>query len=284
VRRLVSALGPGDLGDREARDRVVRALVDHLSTSRVPWTGPAAVVRVDAELPEGSRDTWTVRFGPAGVVLVDADPQVVVRLPLEAAVELASGTADGALLYLSGVLDVVGDETALLEIGTRLPTASGRPLIDPAALDPQAVSEAIADSRTEHLAAVMSGGFRALVLSEVFRRLPEFVIAEKAERVRVGIGFEIGGRPDGEVDRYVVRITDGVCTVIADAAEDEPVDATVLLEGHEFLRLVLGHLNPVRGVVSGQLRVRGQVIKALGFNSVMRRPGSPQAVDGVLAR
>ncbi|MFL6156346.1 MAG: SCP2 sterol-binding domain-containing protein [Marmoricola sp.] len=283
MRKLVLALGAGDLGDPEDRDRAVRALVDHLSTSEVPWTGPAGVVRVDAELPEGGRDTWTVRFGPAGVTLVDADPQVVVRLSLAAAMELVSGSADAALLYLSGVLDVVGDESALLEIGTRLPTATGRPLIDPAALDPQAVSDAIVDTRTEHLAAVMSGGFRELVLSEVFRRLPEFVIAEKAERVRVGIGFEIGGRRDGQVDRYVVRIVDGLCTVIADAAEDEAVDATILLEGHEFLRLVLGHLNPVRGVVSGQLRVRGQVIKALGFNSVMRRPGSPQSGAGVLA-
>ncbi|MFL6109235.1 MAG: hypothetical protein ACJ72L_19925, partial [Marmoricola sp.] len=96
MRKLVLALGPGDLSDREARDSAVRALVEHLSTSGVPWTGPAAVVRVDAELPEGGRDTRTVRFGPAGVTLVDADPQVVVRLPLAAAVELASGSADGA--------------------------------------------------------------------------------------------------------------------------------------------------------------------------------------------
>jgi putative sterol carrier protein len=90
----------------------------------------------------------------------------------------------------------------------------------------------------------------------------------------VAVAFEVGGRYDGLVDRYVVRVAGGACTVEADAPADAVVDATLLLEGHEFLRLVLGHLNPVRGVMSGQIRVHGSVIKALGFNAVMRIPGS----------
>lgn len=264
--------------DSATRAEAVRALVGGLSTSRAPWTGPVGVVRVDVDLPDGGHDRWAVRFGPTGIALVDADPQVALRLPLVQLVRLATGQADGALLYLSDVLDVVGDEDLLLGIAGLVSTGGGRTLIDAAALDPSAVSAAIADTRTEHLAAVMAGGFRELVLSEVFRRVPEFVIAEKAERVTVGVAFEIGGRRDGEVDRYVVRIINGTCTVTADADVDEPVDATLVLEGHEFLRLVLGHLNPVRGVVSGQLQVRGQILKALGFNSVMRLP------DPTLAR
>lgn len=262
-----------DLEDRDGRDRAARALVAHLSSHGTSWTGPVGVVRVDVDLDDGARESWTVRFGPSGVALVDADPDVVVRLPLAAAVDLAVGRADGALLYLGGVLDVVGDEDVLLGIGSALRTAADRPLVDPAALDPVAVSEAIAGVRTEHLASVMAGGFRGLVLAEVFRRMPEFVIAEKAARVTVRVAFEIGGRHDGGTDRYVVRLDRGVCTVIADARPDEPADATLVLEGQEFLRLVFGHLNPVRGVLSGDLRVKGQLVKALGFNSVMHIPG-----------
>lgn len=269
----VTALATGDLAEPAERERAVRALVHHLSTSVPAWTGPAGIVRVDVDLAAGARDSWTVRFGPTGIALVDADPQVVVRLPLAAVLDLASGAADGALLYLAGVLEVVGDEDLLLGIGGALLTAAGRPLIDAAALDPVAVSEAIADARTEHLSSVMAGGFRGLVLSEVFRRVPEFVIREKAERARVAVAFEIGGRHDGGVDRYVVRIRDGACTVSADADSEEEVDAALVLDGHEFLRLVLGHLNPVRGVLSGELKVKGQLIKALGFNSVMQIPG-----------
>lgn len=273
MQQPVSALANGDLAHQDGRDRAARALVAHLSNSGSPWTGPAGVVRVDVDLAEAARDSWTLRFGPNGVALVDADPDVVVRLPLAAAVELVAGRADGALLYLAGSLEVVGDEALLLGIGSAVRTGADRPLIDAAALDPVAVSDAIAQVRTEHLASVMAGGFRGLVLAEVFRRFPEFVIAEKAERVRVAVAFEIGGRHDGGTDRYLVRIDEGVCTVIADARPDEPADATLLLEGHEFLRLVLGHLNPVRGVLSGDLRVKGQLVKALGFNSLMRIPG-----------
>jgi len=287
VQQLAADLGPWDLdllaaaedaelaarfGSTEARADAAGALVAALAAG--PWNGPSGVVRLDVDLPGGEREAWSLQFGPTGVRLVDADPHAVVRLPLIEVVRLVTGRADGALLYLSGELDVIGDEDLVLGIGSVLPTGSGRTLIDAAALDPVAVSGAIADARIEHLASVMAGGFRDLVLSEVFRRIPEFVITEKAERVRVAIAFAVGGRHDGNVDRYVVTITDGSCAVIAGAAEDHPVDATVVLEGHQFLRLVLGHLNPVRGVLSGEIRVDGQVLKALGFNSVMRTPGS----------
>lgn len=271
MQQLTVDLGHLDLTEASDRADAVRRAVEAVRAAG-QWNGSTGVVRVDVDLPDGGRDSWSVRFAPTGVALVDADPDVVVRLPLSAVVPLATGQADGALLYLSGVLDVIGDESLLLAVGTTLTSARGASLIDAAALDPEAVSAAITDARTEHLATVMAGGFRGLVLDEVFRRIPEFVIAEKAERIRVAVAFEVGGRHDGEVDRYVVRIIDGACEVIADAAADEPVDATLVLEGHEFLRLVLGHLNPVRGVLSGQLQVRGQVLKALGFNSVMRRP------------
>ncbi|MFL6155718.1 MAG: SCP2 sterol-binding domain-containing protein, partial [Marmoricola sp.] len=218
---------------------------------------------------------WTVSFASGEVRTTDAEPDTVLRLPLAPLVDLLSGRADGALLHLSGVLEVEGDEALLLALGGQLRAPGAEhAVIDAGALDPVAVSAAIGQASTEHLASVMAGGFRGLVLGEVFRRLPEFLIAEKAERARVSIAFEIGGRPDGQTDRYVVRVADGVCTVDGDAPAGSTVDATLDLEGHEFLRLVLGQLNPVRGVLSGQIRVRGQVVKALGFNAVMRIPGS----------
>ncbi|MCZ4499535.1 MAG: hypothetical protein JWQ74_2088 [Marmoricola sp.] len=240
------------------------------------WSGPYGVVRLELDVADGAVESHDVRFGPAGAALdAGADPQAVLRLPLADALEIVAGRADGALLYLSGVLRIRGDEALVLGLGQALvlPGAE-QALVDPRALDPVAVSRAIVGVPLEHLAAVMAGGFRSLVLGEVFSRLPEFLIEEKAARVAVTVGFSIGGRPDGGTDRYVVRIRHGVCTVQAGTAADEPVDATLVLEGHEFLRLVLGHLNPVRGVLSGDIRVQGQLVKALGFNSVMRIPGS----------
>lgn len=259
--------------DRDLRRSALAAALAAVAPSGA-WSGPHGVVRVEVGLPDGTSDVATVRFDSRGARLVDdGDPDAAIRVPLVPMVRLATGQADGALLYLAGVLQVVGREDLVLDLGMSL-HAHGRPLVDAAALDPVAVSRAIEHARLEHLAAVMAGGFRGLVLREVFGRLPEFVIAERAERVRVAVAFEVGGRVDGGVDRYVVRILEGACVVTADAPADEPVDATLELEGHEFLRLVLGHLNPVRGVLSGQVKVRGQVVKALGFNAVMRIPGT----------
>jgi putative sterol carrier protein len=276
VSLAASTFSRADLHDADRRRAAVLALVAHLSSSALAWTGPVGVARVDLDLPDGARESWALRFAPGAVNLVDpvgAEPGVVVRLPLAAALDLAEGTADGALLHLAGVLEVDGDEELVLAIGALVRVGADRTLIDAAALDPLAVSRAIAGARTEHLAAVMAGGFRELVLSEVFRRLPGFVIAEKAAKVDLAVAFEVGGRPDSQVDRYVVRIRHGVCTVTADPYAEHEAGATLVLDGHEFLRLVLGHLNPVRAVLSGELTVKGQLIKALGFNSVMQIPG-----------
>ncbi|HET6152330.1 MAG TPA: SCP2 sterol-binding domain-containing protein [Marmoricola sp.] len=256
-----------------ARATAATHVVEYLRDSGVAADG---AIRLEVLLPDGGVEAWTLAFdGPVVALDPSARPEVVLRLPLDALVHLVSGEADGALLHLAGTLHIDGDAELVLGLGSslRVPGAANA-LIDPAALDPVAVSAAIADASTEHLAGVMAGTFRDLVLGEVFRRLPAFLISEKAAKVAVTIAFEVGGRDDGHVDRYVVRVAGGVCTVQADAPADTVVDATLLLEGHEFLRLVLGHLNPVRGVLSGQVRVQGSVVKALGFNAVMRIPGS----------
>ena len=232
-------------------------------------------MRLEIVLPDETVEAWTVHFVGSGPRVVhDVEPDAVVRIGLDDLVRLAAGQADGALLYLAGALSVAGREDLVLGVGSLLRApGSDRAVIDAGALDPVAVSVAIADTPSEHLDAVMSGGFRELVLTEVFRRLPEFLIAEKAVGVRLAIGFEIAGPVGAAADRYVVRVAGGACEVVA-GGHDDAVDATIELEGHEFLRLVLGHLNPVRGVLSGQLRVRGRIVKALGFNAVMRIPGS----------
>lgn len=257
------------------RDLRAQALESVLASLAGPWSGPTGVVRLLVELPDGDREAWAVRFGTSGARTDEhADPDAELRLPLVQVIRLLLGQADGALLHLAGTLEVDGDADLVLGLGTCLrPAGAARPLIAAAALDPVAVSAAIDGVRLEHLASVMAGGFRPLVLAEVFRRLPEFLIAEKAAGARVTVAFAIGGRPDGATDRYVVRVHDGECAVTPDAPADARVDATLVLEGHEFLRLVLGHLNPVRGVLSGDLRVEGHVIKALAFNSMMRIPG-----------
>ncbi len=90
------------------------------------------------------------------------------------------------------------------------------------------------------------------------------------------MGFKIGGRPDGESDRFVVTLSGGRATVErvseADAGKDR--DATIALDGAQFLKLVTGRLNPVKGVLRGQLKVRGDVKAALTFSGLMDIPSA----------
>jgi putative sterol carrier protein len=153
----------------------------------------------------------------------------------------------------------------------RLP-GSDAVAVDPTSLDPVDVSTAIKGVAREHLAEVMGGDFREIVVGEVFRRFPEFLDARKAERQRLHIGFRIGGRPDGGADRYLVHVLEGSCTVERDPGDGAQRDATLLLDGPDFLRLVTGHINPVTALMTGKLRLRGDRAKALAFNAVMNPP------------
>ena len=79
------------------------------------------------------------------------------------------------------------------------------------------------------------------------------------------------GGPGAEPERYVVRVDHGACKVEpGDVGGDR--DATITCEGYDFLRLATGHLAAVKGVLRGQLKVRGEKAKALQLASVLDIP------------
>ncbi len=192
-------------------------------------------------------------------------------------VRLVTGGANAALLHLGNRLRIEGDELLALDVGGvfRVPGTDGV-AVDPTALDPVDVALAIAGVNDAHLHGVMAGGLREVVLTEVFRRLPDYVNEEKARRHDLRVGFKIGGRPDGEADRYVVTLREGRATVerLAGSGDGDRRNATIALNGAQFLKLVTGHLNPVTGVMRGQLKVRGDVKAALTFSGLMDIPSA----------
>ena len=96
---------------------------------------------------------------------------------------------------------------------------------------------AVATTSGKHMRSVMESEFRPIVLSEVFRRSPGFIETGKAADVALSVGFRIGGRRDGDVERHVVHVRDGVCRIEADPPEGHLRDATITLEGADPLRL-----------------------------------------------
>lgn len=233
-------------------------------------------------LPKKREETYLLRFEGRSLTVVpppDSDAaasDVTIACGMLEFVRLVTGGANAALLHLADRLAIDGDAMLALEVGGvfRVPGSDGV-AVDPTALDPVDVAVAIAGVRDAHLHAVMAGGLREVVIGEVFRRLPDYVDTRKAHRHEIAVGFKIGGRPDGGADRYVVTLREGRAEV-ARLAEDDRADrdATIALNGAQFLKLVTGNLNPVTGVMRGQLKVRGDVKAALTFSGLMNIPGA----------
>jgi putative sterol carrier protein len=232
------------------------------------------VVRFELARSRKDVERHTARF-EAGTVKLDAgaEPDVTISADIVDFVRLVTGQSNAALLYLGAALAIEGEEMLALAVGSVFTVpGSNRAAVDPSALDPVDVATAVATTSGKHMKSVMEGGFRSIVLEEVFRRFPEFIDAEKAGTLKLSVGFRIGGRKDGEVDRYVVHVADGVCTIETDPPEGQRRDATITLEGADFLRLATGQLHPVRGVLTGALKVKGDRTKALALNAVMVPP------------
>ncbi|GCD89361.1 SCP2 sterol-binding domain-containing protein [Nocardioides sp. LS1] len=234
-------------------------------------------VRFDLERRGTLLERQALRFDAGAMTLVpDLDARtpvdVVISTSLVRFVRLVSGERNAGLEYLSGKLDIEGDAMLALAVGGifKLP-GTGEIALDPTTLDPVDVATALADVRPDHLKRVMASAFRPIVLGEIFRRLPDFLNARKAAKADLTIGFRLLGNPSGEVERYVVRVQGGVATV-SQGDEGERRDATVTCEGHDYLRLATGHLNPVTGVLKGQLKVKGDKAKALQLSSIIDIP------------
>jgi putative sterol carrier protein len=234
----------------------------------------SGVVRFELARSRKDQECHTARFDHGTVTLEGgAEPDVTIAADVVDFVRLVTGQSNAALLYLSAALAIEGDAMLALAVGSVFTVpGSDRAAVDPSSLDPVDVATAVATTSSKHMREVMEGGFRQIVLEEVFRRFPEFIDAEKAAELKLSVGFRIGGRADGEVDRYCVHVADGTCTIETSPPEGQRRDATISIDGADFLRLATGQLHPVRGVLTGALKVKGDRTKALALNAVMVPP------------
>lgn len=269
------------LGREEIRPVAVEVILHRLHEYAVPERLAAldGVVRFDLERRDGGLERHALRFHGGQITpLVGVDPgasaDVVLTTSLLRFVRLVSGQLNAGLEYLAGTLDIDGDAVLALGVGGifRVP-GSDRVAMDPTQLDPVDVATVLKHVPRDHLKKVMASDFRAVVLAEIFRRLPEYLDERKAKGVELTIGFRLLGNPAGDVDRYVVRVHDGVAVVEAGDPSGGR-DATVTCEGHDYLRLATGHLSPVVGVLRGTLKVTGDKGKALKLSSIIDIPSA----------
>jgi putative sterol carrier protein len=272
----------GMIGRDEVRPAAIAGILHRLHEYAVPDRLALlhGTVRIDLERRGRVLERHALRFTGGDIEIIDdpdGDVDVVLRTSILRFVRLVSGERNAGLEYLSGKLDIDGDADLALAVGGifRVP-GSDAVAVDPTALDPVDVATALKHAPRQHLEKVMSSGFRPVVLGEIFRRLPDFVDPIRAQKVDLAIGFRLLGNPSGEPERFVVRVREGVATVETVGpdgdADDDRRDATITCEAHDYLRLATGHLNPLTGVLKGQLKVKGDRAKALKLASVIDIP------------
>jgi putative sterol carrier protein len=106
------------------------------------------------------------------------------------------------------------------------------------------------------------------VLEKVFAGMAESFSAAKAAGQQATVQYEISS-PDG-THEYAMRIADGRCEIAKGRAESPRV--TIRSGLADFLRLITGKANGMQLVMTGKLRVTGDLFFAQTYQSWFDRP------------
>jgi putative sterol carrier protein len=131
-------------------------------------------------------------------------------------------------------------------------------VIDAEIFDTEMVSLVVGVTPQEKLAEAMNGPLRDVIVTEVFRRMPER-IRPSAAATQATLAWTIT-RPEGEPDRYVVHLESGSCRVEPGTHESPRV--ALEMNAVTFLRLVTGNENPVTAFMSGLITIQGDLMFA----------------------
>ena len=122
----------------------------------------------------------------------------------------------------------------------------------------------------------LANGLRAngdRIVEEVFRRFPERV-SEEGRRQTAVIEWKLHGIGDdgGGPQRWFVVLADGACRTGREL--DAKPRVTLELGALEFLKLVTGNANPVAIVLTGKLKIRGDLLFAPRVQRFFEVPGA----------
>lgn len=112
---------------------------------------------------------------------------------------------------------------------------------------------------------------RSVFLDEIFRRMSEHFIAEKAKYVEFVVAWRFtGGSGDDGFDRFQTVIEDGVCISSSDLSR-EP-DTTLTLSVDDFIKMATGNAAVAAMFVTGKVKVKGEYAPAVRFSSYFDIP------------
>jgi putative sterol carrier protein len=102
-------------------------------------------------------------------------------------------------------------------------------------------------------------------VQEVFDAMPGAFRADKAQGLDLTFQFHITGPEAGD---WVVRVNDGACAVETGVTEEHTASLTI--NGENWVKLVNGKLNPAMAVMTGKLKIGGDMMAAQRFGSLFK--------------
>jgi predicted lipid carrier protein YhbT len=142
--------------------------------------------------------------------------------------------------------------------------------LDFATMDPAELAQLVKKTPKEEIEQLMAGEHRKAVLDEVFKQMAARVRKDKIAAMDAIIRWRIGGRPDGEYDRYELHIANGGCTV-GPASEGQP-RITITTDGLNFLKLVSGNASGPTLFMTKKLQLAGDLALGAGLTNYFDIP------------
>ena len=138
-------------------------------------------------------------------------------------------------------------------------------------IDPDQFAALIRDATDDQLKEGLATN-RDLILTEIFRRMPERFEPSRAPNEEAVIEWRISERPDGGHDVYQIVISAGTCTL----AEDRHPDPRVAYEigPLDFLKLISGNASCPQLFLVCRLKIHGDLFLAARVQSMFKVPGA----------
>jgi len=102
-------------------------------------------------------------------------------------------------------------------------------------------------------------------VQEVFDNMPGAFRSEQAHGLDLVFQFHITGDDSGD---WVVKVNDGACEVAPGTSGEHT--ASLTLSDKNWIKLVQGKLNPVMAVMTGKLKIGGDMMAAQKFGSLFK--------------
>jgi hypothetical protein len=139
-----------------------------------------------------------------------------------------------------------------------------------APMSPDAFAKIVSGASDEQLATGLAVN-RELILTELFRQMPDSLDAAAVGELRAVVHWRIGGREDGGHDVWQVTIADGGASVQRDGPDQPTVTYTI--DALDFVKLVAGVHEGPELFMFGRLAIDGDLVLAAQMPRLFTRPG-----------